>query len=299
MISYVGKGEQFHLTRIRLVEQGPVRATIRVEAAFENSSLIEEFTLTAGDPFLSVKVTLDWHQKCQLLKLRFPTTLQDPEATYEVPFGHLVRPTDSTEYPGQAWVDVSGNVGDVQAGLTVINDAKYAYDVTGSDIGITAARSPVYAWHDPKDLENDGIYDFQDQGRQDFTYHLVPHAGDWRQAEIPRRAAELLMAPTVMFESSHPGPLPGRDSNISVDDTNIQVTAVKAAEDDPTQLILRAVEISGKPRRVTILVPILARTLTADFAAFEIKTLLVSADHDIAAIETDLIERAVEVLPRQ
>lgn len=299
VISYVGEGKPFHPTRIRLTEQGPVRATIRVESAFQDSSLIEEFTLTAAHPILQVKVTLGWQEKCQLLKLRFPTNLQDPVATYEVPFGHLVRPTDSTEYPGQAWVDVSGSVQNIPAGLTVINDAKYAYDVTGSDLGITAARSPVYAWHDPKDLDDDGIYDYQDQGRQQFTYQLVPHAGDWQQAEIPRRTAELLMAPTVMFESFHPGPLPSTDSNISVDDTNIQITAVKAAEDDLTQLILRAVETSGRPRRAEICLPILGRSITADFTAFEIKTLLISADHNIPAIETDLVERALDVQPQQ
>jgi len=299
VISYIGEGKAFHPKRIRLIEQGPVRVTIRVESAFGNSQLAEEFTLTATDPILQVKVTLDWHEKCRLLKLRFPTNLDDPVATYEVPFGHLIRPTDSTEYPGQAWVDISGTVQNIPAGVTIINDAKYAYDVTGNNLGITAARSPVYAWHDPKDLEEDGIYDYQDQGRQHFTYQVVPHAGDWRQAEIPRRTVELLMAPTIMFESFHPGPLPAQASNVSIDDVHIQMTAVKAAEDDPTQLVLRAVETSGRPRRVEVSLPLLNRCITANFTAYEIKTFLVSADPDVPVVETDLIERTLHTEPPQ
>ena len=104
-----------------------------------------------------------------------------------LPFGHLVRPTDSTERPGQSWVDLAGTIDGRAVGLTVVNDAKYAYDVTGSDLGITAARSPVYAWHDPKHLDADGIYTYQDQGPQHFTHLLLPHAGSWRQAEVNRR----------------------------------------------------------------------------------------------------------------
>lgn len=299
VISYVGEGQPFQPTRIRLVEQGPVRATIRVESAFEGSQLVEEFTLTAAEPILSVTVTLDWHEKRRLLKLGFPISLTDAVATYEVPFGHLVRPTDSTEYPGQAWVDISGRAHDTPAGLTIINDAKYAYDVTGNDLGITAARSPVYAWHDPKDLKQDGIYDYQDQGRQQFTYQLVPHAGGWRHAEIPRRTSELLMAPTIMFESFHPGPLPTHATNLSIDNADIQITAVKAAEDDPDQLIIRAVETSGSPRQAQINLPLLNRCITADFTAHEIKTFLVPNDPDAPVIETDLIERALHAEPPQ
>jgi len=33
--------------------------------------------------------------------------------------------------------------------------AKYGYDVAGGTIGITAARSPVFAWHDPEVLDQE------------------------------------------------------------------------------------------------------------------------------------------------
>ena len=43
---------------------------------------------------------------------------------------------------------------------------KHGWDVSPGDapsIGITAVRSPVYSWHDPRLLDQEGIYTFLDQ----------------------------------------------------------------------------------------------------------------------------------------
>ena len=297
IVSYVADGDPFTPTGGRLVEDGPLRATIEVESRLGDSRLIERFTLGAGDPAVRVRVRLDWHERLRLLKLRVPTALGDPTATYEVPYGHLVRPTDAVERPGQSWVDLSGSIRGRRAGLAIINDAKYAYDVTGSDIGITAARSPVFAWHDPKLLDAAASYAYQDQGRQSFSYLLLPHAGDWRAAGVVRRAAQLLMPPQVMFEHFHPGTLPTRASYLESDGPRVHVTAVKAAEDDSSQVIVRAVETAGEAGPGTIFLPLLGRDVTVDFGAYEIKTLLVTADPTIPVVETDLLEYPLEAGP--
>ncbi|MEV0383659.1 hypothetical protein [Nonomuraea sp. NPDC050643] len=94
-------------------------------------------------------------------------------------------------------MDLSGSVRGTRAGLAVVNNAKHGYDVSPASpgrapsIGITAVRSPVHAWHDPRLLDPDGYYSYQDQGTQRFSYLLVPHAGDWRAAGLTRRAALL------------------------------------------------------------------------------------------------------------
>ena len=77
-----------------------------------------------------------------------------------------------------------------------------------ASIGITAVRSPVYSWHDPRLLDPEGIYSFQDQGIQRFSYELVPHAGDYRAAQPARRAVELGSSMRAMLESFHAGELP-------------------------------------------------------------------------------------------
>ena len=110
------------------------------------------------------------------------------EATYETPYGHIVRPSSGHEEPGQSWVDVSGDGG----GLAVINDSKYGYDVRGGDIGISAVRSPVWAWHDPRELEEGGDFEYMDHGRQTFRRPARPARGRLARRGRPaaRRRAE-------------------------------------------------------------------------------------------------------------
>lgn len=297
VLSYVRPGEPFLPASARLIEDGPLRATIRVESRLGTSVLAEQFTVVAGDPAVRVRVSLDWHEHLRLFKLRVPTAIEEPTATYEIPYGHLVRPTDSVERPGQAWVDISGTIGGHRVGLAVINDAKYAYDVTGADLGITAARSPVYAWHNPKHLDPDEIYSYQDQGPQTFTYLLLPHAGDWRAADVVRRTAQLLMGVRVMFEHAHPGTLPAQATRVATATSRIQVTALKAAEENSADVVLRAVEIAGESGPATIEMPLLGRTVTAHFGPYEIRTFLLAADPSVPAVETDLLELPVSSRP--
>ena len=85
-------------------------------------------------------------------------------------------------------------------GVALLNNAKYGHNVRGNVLGMSLVRSPVYP--DPR----------ADEGVQSFTYALLPHAGDWREVEPTRRAAELGARPRAMLESFHPGSLPAEQS---------------------------------------------------------------------------------------
>jgi alpha-mannosidase len=276
---------EFESTSVRLVENGPVRAMIRVESRFGDSRLREDYTLSAGATYVDVNVALDWHEELKLLKLRYPTNIDEARATIETPYGHLEREPNGHEDPGQSWVDVSGR----DRGLAVINDAKSGYDVRGGDIGISAVRSPVWAWHDPRELEPGGDFEYMDQGRQRFRVRLVPHAGDWREAGVVRLAAELNQPPFAMLESYHDGPLASQGSYVADGGGDVVVTVVKHAEDGDA-FVVRAFESSGRPAHATIELPVLGRTIAADFEANEIKTFRVPRDPNQPVAETDLLE---------
>jgi alpha-mannosidase len=283
----------FRCTRVRLVEDGPVRSVLRVESRYERSALVEEFVLSAGSRQVEVRATVDWHEQLKLLKLRFPTALTDVTATHEIPYGHLERTPDGTEEPAQAWVDVSGTLpGGARAGLTVANDSKYGHDVRGGEIGLTALRSPVYAWHDPAELDPDGVYDYLDQGRQDFRYLLIPHGGDWRAADPVRRAAELNQPAFALLETFHEGPLPQRAAHADDGAGSVVVTVLKGDEDGEGDVVVRAHESAGTAGRARIALPLLGgRVIESDFGACEIKTFRVPRDSALPVVETDLLER--------
>lgn len=297
----------FACRSVRLVEQGPVRAALRIESAYGRSTLIEELLLGRDARHLEVRVTLDWRERHKLLKLRFPAALEAVTATHEIPYGHVVRPADGEERPAQAWVDLSGR----RAGLALLNDGKSSFDVRGETIGMTVARSPLAAWHDPAPPRPGEPHEYLDQGVQRFRYWLLPHAGDWRDERValPRRALELNQPPFALLEAAHPGPLGQRGSLATVRPAAVVVTVLKRAEGerpdgaaavgapagagDPGgsgDLIVRAYESVGRPAEATIELPLLGRTIRARFAASEIKTFRVPLDPDLPVREADLLE---------
>lgn len=286
----------FRGTRARLVEHGPVRAVLRIESRYERSRLVEELVLSAGSRRVEVRTVVDWHEQLRTLKLRYPTALGDVTATHEIPYGHLERTPDGTEEPAQSWVDVTGTLpGGARAGLVVANDSKYGHDVTGGEIGVTAVRSPVYAWHEPRQLDPDGVYDYLDQGRQEFRLLLIPHGGDWRRADPVRRAAELNQPAVTLLETFHAGPLAQRAAHVDDGAGSVLVTVVKGDEDGTGDLVVRAVESAGRAAHARIALPMLGeRVIEADFSPAEIKTFRVPRDPRRPVTETDLLERTAQ-----
>jgi alpha-mannosidase len=271
---------EFECVSVRLLENGPVRAILRVESRYGDSALREDYSLSADARHVDVAVVLDWREELKLLKLRYPTGIADACATSEAPYGHVARAGDGHEDPGQSWVDVSG----AGVGLTVINDAKPGFDVRGGDIGISAVRSPVWAWHDPRVLEAGGDFEYMDQGRQHFRVRLVPHAGDWREANVVRLAADLNQPPFAMLESFHDGSLPSEAGYGADAGGDVVMTVLKRAEDGEA-FVVRAYESAGRDGRASF--DVLGHRWEAAFRANEIKTFRLEGG---GVVETDLLE---------
>lgn len=307
VISYAWPGAAMTLDRIVVRETGPLRSRVRVERSWGASSLVEEYLLGHDSREVRVDVTIDWREKAHLLKLRFPVGLDDPAATYEIPYGTIERPVDGAEEPAQSWVDLTGTVDGAPAGLTVVATTKHGWDVSpaGSagletpSIGITAVRSPVYSWHDPRLLDPEGIYSFQDQGIQRFSVELIPHAGDWRDAQPTRRAAVLGAPVRAQQESFHAGDLPARNSFADDRAGAVMITAIKGSEDVPdatapggaaADVIVRVVETTGRTATASIDLPFVGRTIEGEFRPHQVRTFRVPLDPDADIVEVDLLE---------
>jgi alpha-mannosidase len=306
VISYAWEGAAMTLERIVVRETGPLRTRVRVERSWGSSLLVEELLLARDATALRVDVTLDWREKAHLLKLRYPVGLEAPAATYEVPYGVIERPVDGAEEPAQSWVDLTGTIDGAAAGLTVVCTNKHGWDVSpagsaGMDvpsIGITAVRSPVYSWHDPRLLDPEGVYSFQDQGTQRFRVELIPHAGDWREAQPTRRASELGQPVRAQLESFHDGDLPPRLGFADDGRGAVMVTALKGSEDDAADgtadLIVRAVETRGEAASASIDLGLAGRTVDAEFSPFQVRTFRVPRDPEGEIVEVDLLEWPVD-----
>jgi alpha-mannosidase len=262
----------FGKATIKVLENGPLRATIRVKTTYGASTLTIDWTLYSGLRNLEAKVTLDWHEHLKMLKFSFPVDVESPSPTYETPYGHIVRSPNGNEDPGQRWIDVSGKRNGADYGLTVINDAKYGYSVLGNDMRISIARSSVYAHHNPRVLDMKAEHLWMDQGIQTFRMLLVPHEDTWKKKNISRIAEEFIAPPIAIYQGIHSGSMPKTGSLLAVDAQNIIVSAIKLSETGE-DIIFRCIETSGLTSSATLDLRFAGRKWTGNFRPCEIKTL--------------------------
>jgi alpha-mannosidase len=219
----------------RLVEKGPVRATLEVTYPFNNSRVVQRISLLAGRRVLLFDTEVDWHERHILLRTHFPLAIRAMDAAYEVQFGTVERPTHQNtawdqarhEVPAQQWADMSES----GYGVSLINDCKYGYSAQDNVLTLSLLRSPTHP--DPQ----------ADQGAHQFAYALYPHAGDWRQGTIMQ--AKRLNHPLRVHPVSGAGTwLPVEFGLVKCQTPGVVVDTVKKAEDSDA-LIVRVYEAHG------------------------------------------------------
>jgi alpha-mannosidase len=270
--SYTKEIGAFGDASFHVMENGPVRATVRARTSYGASSMTTDWTLYAGARTIESKVALDWHEHQKILKFSYPVDVQNPVPTYEIAYGFKARRANGDEDPGQRWLDVSGDRAGKTYGLTVLNDAKYGYSVQDNDLRVSIVRGAVYALHQPRKVEPNTEYIWQDQGIQTFRIVLAPHSGDWRGAGVVRMAEEFVNPVPVIYQGIHRGARALSGSYLSVDVPNVVVSDVKQAEEG-SDLIVRCYETSGRETKASLEIGMLHRHWTGDFHPLEIKTL--------------------------
>jgi alpha-mannosidase len=231
---------------VKLIEQGPLRATIRVTRNWQNSKFVQDISVYAQLKRVDISNDIEWHETHVLLKAAFPLAASGPEATYEIPYGTITRPTTRNnsweaakfEVPALRWADL----GDGKHGFSLINESKYGYDAKENVLRLSLLRSP-------KSPDPDA-----DQGHHHFSYSLYPHAGDWKQALTMRRGYEFNYELEGFQADAHGGRLGANHSYVDVTAENVVLTALKKTEDGDG-LLLRFCEWAGKSGEAEIAVP--------------------------------------------
>ncbi|MFI5282295.1 MAG: alpha-mannosidase, partial [Candidatus Dormibacterales bacterium] len=159
------------------VEQaGGLRGAVRFQREFGQSKISQLMILDAGSRVLRFECDVDWKEDHKLLKVAFPVAVRAPQATYEIQFGHLQRPTHTNtswdlarfEVCGHRWADL----GEAGYGVALLNDCKYGYDILGSVMRLSLLRAPTHP--DPT----------AHRGPQSFTKALQAHPRDLRPAGV-------------------------------------------------------------------------------------------------------------------
>lgn len=231
---------------IETVDHGPLRADIRIKRHWQKSTFVQDIVLYAGIARVDVLNDFDWQETHVLLKAAFKLAASSANATYEIPYGQIQRPTTRNnswedgkfEVPAMRWADL----GDDKSGFSLINESKYGYDAVGNMLRLSLLRSPMSPAPDA------------DKGRQQFSYSLYPHTADWKQALTVRHGFEFNYKLQAEQTTAHTGTLPAKWSFIQVQPANLVLTAVKKTEDGDG-LLLRFYDWAGKTGVAALTVP--------------------------------------------
>lgn len=222
---------------IEIVENGPLRAAIKVTRNILTSKIVQKIVLARDSKQLDFETWVDWKETHKMLKTRFYTNIVSRYATYDIPFGNIERSSYSNnsyeearfEVTAHTWMDISqGN-----CGLSLLNDCKYGFQARENMMGLTMLRSPKDP--DPQ----------SDMGEHNFTYSIYPHKGDWRLGGTHRAAIELNDPIDALIPKIDGiGELVHRHSFVKMEAQGVTLEALKKAEDSK-DMILRIVERHG------------------------------------------------------
>ncbi len=289
IVSYDQEVGRFGSASFKAVEAGPDRARLQVRTSFGKSSILQDYMLYRSSPVLYCRITVDWNEFYKVLKLGFPTAASQGTLTYSVPYGFVERPMNGEEEPGQTWVDVSGRDAGGAFGLALLNDSKCGYSVKDGDVRLTVLHSTAWSHHIPQKLEESEGYRLIDTGVHEFSYALLPHAGDWRQADVARQAESFGMQPVVVLTDRHKGSRPGSREFLTISTPNVAASALKMAEKE-NALVLRLVELHGREAAGVLSGPLIGRPLPFKLAPCQIKTIILPLEKGKSPRETDLLE---------
>ncbi len=226
------------LQAMQWIDRGAICQRLRVIRTIANSTFQQDYVLEVGSPLLRIETIADWQDYHIILKAAFPLAAEANHATYEIPCGAIDRPTHSDdpmqqakwEVPALRWADL--------AGVSVLNDCKYAYDSKPNQLRLTLLRGSC--WPDPH----------ADLGPHAFTYALYPHAESWQQAQTVRHGYALNQPLQVVQPSRSTAnsaqSLPAVGSLLGLQSENLVLMAFKPCEDDPAQWLLRCYEAQGR-----------------------------------------------------
>ena len=218
-----------------MTEAGEICAVLHTELSYESSVIEQDIVFFAHTRRIDFKTKIDWKEEQQLVKAEFHLDVMTRTAACEIPYGVMERPTHRNtswqraqfEMCAHRFVDLS----EPGFGVALLNDGRYGHSIEDGTVGLTLLTSGIFPFPDA------------DKGLHELTYALMPHMGDWREANVVHEAGMLNekpilspYKPSLLTEEAY--------TMCEVSSPNVIVTSVKRAEDE-SGLIVRMYESSG------------------------------------------------------
>ncbi|BCL80487.1 alpha-mannosidase [Ktedonobacteria bacterium brp13] len=233
---------------------GP-QAIIEQQYRFGDSTLQQRIVLTRGSRRIDFITHVDWREQHKMLRTSFPLAVAATEATCDIQFGSIKRPTHRNtswdmarnEICAHKWIDIS----QWEYGVALLNDCKYGHYVTESLLDLNLLRSPMYP----------GLN--ADQAEHDFTYALFPHAGNHIQGGVIRAGYELNVPVNIVTGTATASATAGNEQSLSfarIAAENVVLETIKKAEEND-DIIIRIYEAFGATTTTTLSLAMTVQTI--------------------------------------
>jgi alpha-mannosidase len=194
-------------------------------------------------PRIDIRNEIDWKEHLIMLKDLFPVDVHTEEATFEIQYGNVKRPTHANtswdfakfEVCSHKWLDVSEG----GYGVSFLNDCKYGSSVRDGVVGLTMLKSPLYPNPDA------------DKEYHEFWYSIYPHEGDWKKAGTVTQAYLLNNPLTGTVKQQSGGSLAADWSMFRSDMDNVIIEVVKKAEDGD-DIVVRLYECQNRRTKMKL-----------------------------------------------
>ncbi len=223
------------VTDVELISQGPVLSRLRTTYTYMNSTITQDMVFYSNSPRIDFETHVNWQEVQYMLKAEFPVDVFYHEATYDIQYGNVKRPTHQNtswdvarfEVCAHKWADVSeGNYG-----VSLLNDCKYGYAIDNKKMTLTLLKSST---------EPDPVADI---GDHTFTYSLYPHVGTWQEGDTIKQGYQLNIPTTALLLKD-----PGEGQLLPLFEVTTPGVMVEAVKEqlDGTAMVLRLYESFGQ-----------------------------------------------------
>ena len=239
-IYYQEKGYEVDDLKTVSVEKSSLMTKVKMDWNYQDSTISQEIRFYNDNRRIDFVTHADWYEHQQLLRVLFPLDIRTSEATFDIQYGNVKRPTyentswDMAKFETVAhqWADYS----ETGYGVSLMNDCKYGYSAKGYVLGMSLIKCgihPDYA---------------ADQGIHDFTYALYPHSGSWQESGVQKEAWRL-NNPLWTVEGAVDAEV--QSAFCKADTDHVAIDCIKKAEDSE-DLIIRFHEYAGMRGSVTL-----------------------------------------------
>lgn len=251
-----------------------------------HSIIWQTIELRQGEKLLRFHHEVDWNEHHKMLRVHFYPAIRATEASYEIQFGVVKRPTQLNtswekalfEVPAQKFADLS----EPDYGVALINDCKYGYRIVEGEMELNLLRSPADV--DPE----------ADIHKHSYSYALYPHDGCFETSDA-LQVAHCFNSPLLAVKAD-PKMIGRSESFFQCSGGTVKLETVKPAENGKG-IVIRLYEYAGGRASILLhsqlafskaeLCNMLEETLEADlaildnslslsFKPFEIKTIRLS-----------------------